>query len=195
MLNKALFVAISVLCFNVSLAEFNCSDPPIFPKYDIGKCCRVPHIDLGSAPQKCIKEIDAIKTLADLPAFAHVCYPECIYRYSGVLQNGEVEMESVQKFLRNSVHGGDQDIVPVIMNSFESCMKNIREQMNAIKVKMYAKLPDGCSPYSSMIWGCVNTDTFINCPEKMWKNEKECNLVKNFVKQCNPLPHVPLPAY
>ncbi|XP_037950795.1 uncharacterized protein LOC119681624 [Teleopsis dalmanni] len=102
-------------------------------------------------------------------------------------------MQNVKNFLQNNVHRRDKDIVPHIVRSFETCLSNIQSHMHAAGIKMYPRLKEGCTPYASMVYGCVNAETFLNCPAKMWRNERNCNLAKSFALQCNPLPHVPLP--
>lgn len=69
----------------------------------------------------------------------------------------------------------------------------VKGHMSAMGIKTYAKLPMGCSPLASMMYSCVNAETFLHCPAKMWKDEEHCNVAKSFAAQCNPLPHVPLP--
>ncbi|XP_012157857.1 uncharacterized protein LOC101460072 [Ceratitis capitata] len=129
----------------------------------------------------------------EYPAYAHICYPECIYRETGSLVENEFNMENVKKFLNKSVNKRDKDIIPQIVRSFESCLDNIKSHMAAVGIKTYAKLPMGCSPLASMMYSCVNAETFLHCPDKMWKNDEHCNVAKSFAAQCNPLPHVPLP--
>ncbi|XP_054740235.1 uncharacterized protein LOC129245840 [Anastrepha obliqua] len=183
----------------------------------------MPEINLGDAPAKCsayIKELttqmanmngvggskqtENNKTMnnqnnpdaaaVEYPAYAHVCYAECIYRETGSMVENEFNMDNVEKFLNKSVSKGDKDIVPQIVRSFEACLNNIKGHLEAVGIKTHAKLPMGCSPFASLMFSCVNAETFLNCPAKMWKNDHNCNVAKSFAAQCNPLPHVPLPT-
>lgn len=66
--------------------------------------------------------------------------------------------------------------------------------MQAKGIQTFPKIDGlGCSPYASMVYGCVNAETFLHCPPEMWLDERLCNLAKQFAQQCNPLPHVPMP--
>ncbi|XP_075167972.1 odorant-binding protein 50e [Haematobia irritans] len=163
---------------------------------DISKCCRLPAINLGPAVEKCHKHIKSLKSHnPNYPVYAHVCYPECIYRETGSFIDGDIHMETVKNFLQNNVEQRDKIIVPTIVGSFQTCMSNIKNTMQTQGIKTYPKIEGlGCSPYASMIYGCVNAETFLHCPQEMWQNEESCNTAKNFALQCNPLPHVPLPT-
>nr|QKN21209.1 odorant-binding protein [Zeugodacus cucurbitae] len=201
-------------------APFNCTEPPNLGHFNIHSCCRMPEMDLGETPAKCVAYIKTLNAQArgmmngmgggnnknntnnnnnrnaapaEFPAYAHICYPECIYRETGSLVENEFNIENVKKFLNKSVNKRDKDIVPQIVRSFESCLDNIKGHMAAMGIKTYAELPMGCSPLASMMYSCVNAETFLHCPAKMWKNEEQCNVAKSFAAQCNPLPHVPLP--
>ncbi|KAI8124732.1 hypothetical protein CVS40_5147 [Lucilia cuprina] len=181
----------------LSIGSFNCSQPPKFDNFDISKCCRLPAINMGDAIEKCHKQIVSFKSHNDkYPTYAHVCYPECIYRETNSLQpDGDIHIENVQKFLTTNIEQRDRVIVPTIVQSFRTCLTNIKQNMQAKGIKMFSKLTDlGCSPYASMVYGCVNAETFLHCPPEMWQqNENSCNLAKSFAQQCNPLPHVPMP--
>lgn len=75
-----------------------------------------------------------------------------------------------------------------------SIYSSVKNTMQAKGIKSYPKIEGlGCSPYASMVYGCVNAETFLHCPPEMWQNESSCNLAKSFAQQCNPLPHVPMP--
>ncbi|XP_017474729.1 PREDICTED: uncharacterized protein LOC108365249 [Rhagoletis zephyria] len=203
-------------------AAFNCSEPPDLGRFNIHSCCRMPEINLGEVPKKCNTYINALKLQTNIvsgkdnisqnennknekskstpiaaeveyPAYAHACYPECIYRETGAMVKNEFNLENVKKFLNKSVTQGDKDMVPQIVRSFEACLDNIKGHMAAMGIKTYAKLPMGCSPIASIMYSCVNAETFIHCPAKMWKDDQPCNAAKSFAAQCNPLPHVPLP--
>lgn len=50
------------------------------------------------------------------------CYPDCIYRETGALAENEFNMENVKKFLNKSVNKRDNDIIPQIARSFQSCL-------------------------------------------------------------------------
>ncbi|XP_067633883.1 uncharacterized protein [Eurosta solidaginis] len=136
--------------------------------------------------QQSIKQVD-------YPALAHICYPDCIYRETISMMENEFNMENVKKFLNKNVSKRDIDVVPQIVQSFETCLYNIKGHMKTAGIEMFAKLPIGCSPFASMMYGCVNAESFLHCPVKMWKNDYNCNMAKSFAQQCNPLPHVPLP--
>lgn len=141
------------------------------------------------------------------------CYPDCIYRETGAMVNGKIKMERVKQYLEQHVHRRDQDIVAHIVHSFEACLGNgayaccdqktyinipcfpsVKNHMKSSNIESYKVLPHGCSPFAGIIYSCVNAETFLKCPPKMWKNERPCNLAKEFAEQCNPLPHVPLPS-
>ncbi|XP_065369023.1 uncharacterized protein Obp50e [Calliphora vicina] len=183
---------------DMPMGSFNCSQPPRFENFDISKCCRLPIINMGDAIEKCHTQIKSFKSHSDkYPAYAHVCYPDCIYRETNSLKDdGDIHIENVQKFLTTNVEQRDKIIVPTIVESFRTCLTNIKQNMQAKGIKMFSKLTDlGCSPYASMVYGCVNAETFLHCPPEMWQqNESSCNLAKSFAQQCNPLPHVPLPT-
>ncbi|KAM7346247.1 odorant-binding protein 50e isoform 2-T2 [Cochliomyia hominivorax] len=178
--------------------SFNCTQPPTFENFDIGKCCRIPEINMGDAVEKCHKQIKSFKSHNDkYPAFAHVCYPDCIYRETNSLKaDGDINIENVQKFLTANIVERDKMIVPTIVESFRACLTSIKQNMQAKGIKMFSKLSDlDCSPYTSMVYGCVNAETFLHCPPEMWQqNESSCNLARKFAQQCNPLPHVPIPV-
>ncbi|XP_061394603.1 uncharacterized protein LOC133330147 [Musca vetustissima] len=180
---------------NGMMGAFNCSQPPKFENFDISKCCRLPNINLGPVVEKCHKHVKSLKSHnANYPAYAHVCYPECIYRETGAFINGDIQMDTVQNFLQNNIEQRDKIIVPTIVTSFQTCMANIKNTMQAKGIKSYPKIDGlGCSPYASMVYGCVNAETFLHCPPEMWQDDSSCNVAKNFALQCNPLPHVPLP--
>ncbi|KAH8401631.1 hypothetical protein KR009_006931 [Drosophila setifemur] len=194
MLKSIIGFAMFLLVLEHSEAAFNCSAPPNFNNFDINTCCRTPELDMGDVPQKCHKYVSGLKSAnSKYPSFAHLCYPDCIYRETGAMVNGKISMESVKQYLEQHVHRRDQDIVSYIVRSFESCLKNIKGHMNSAHIEMYKVLPHGCSPFAGMVYSCVNAETFLNCPPRMWKNERPCNMAKEFAEQCNPLPHVPLP--
>ncbi|XP_051860387.1 uncharacterized protein LOC117566580 [Drosophila albomicans] len=175
-------------------AAYNCSSPPSFNNFDINSCCRTPEINLGNVPQKCQKHVNQLKSANEkYPAFAHLCYPDCIYRETGALANGKLQMDKVRAFLQEQVHRRDREIVPHIVRSFETCTENIHGHMKLTNQQSYKVLTQGCSPYAAMIYSCVNAETFLNCPTKMWKTDQPCIVAKQFAHQCNPLPHVPLP--
>lgn len=70
---------------------------------------------------------------------------------------------------------------------------SVHGHLRTARLEGYKVLPQGCSPYAAMIYSCVNAETFLNCPTKMWKLDQPCQVAKQFAQQCNPLPHVPLP--
>uniref|UniRef100_A0A034WS89 Odorant-binding protein n=1 Tax=Bactrocera dorsalis TaxID=27457 RepID=A0A034WS89_BACDO len=219
----AYFLTVLTACLfaHTHAAAFNCSEPPNLGHFDVHSCCRMPEVDLGETPAKCAAHIKTLNAqarnmmngmggnnnnksntnnnnnmnnpAAEFPAYAHICYPDCIYRETGALVENEFNMENVKKFLNKNVNKRDKDIIPQIAHSFQSCLDYIKGHMAAVGIKSYAKLPMGCSPLASMMYSCVNAETFLHCPAKMWKNEEPCNVAKSFAAQCNPLPHVPLP--
>ncbi|XP_022225123.2 uncharacterized protein LOC111075908 [Drosophila obscura] len=150
---------------------------------------------MGDVPQKCQKYVGQLKSAnANYPSYAHLCYPDCIYRETGALLNGKIRMDRVKQYLEQHVHQRDQDMVAYIVRSFDSCLGNIKSHMKSASIAAYKVLPHGCSPFAGMLYSCVNAETFLNCPARMWKNERPCNQAKEFAAQCNPLPHVPLPS-
>ncbi|XP_017132968.1 uncharacterized protein LOC108149714 isoform X1 [Drosophila elegans] len=184
-----------LLLLECAQAAFNCSAPPSFNNFDINTCCRTPELDMGDVPQKCQEYVNGLKSAnSKFPSFAHLCYPDCIYRVTGAMVNGKIRMERVKQYLEQHVHRRDQDIVSHIVHSFETCLSNVKGHMKSSNIESYKVLPHGCSPFAGILYSCVNAETFLNCPPKMWKNEKPCNLAKEFAQQCNPLPHVPLPS-
>uniref|UniRef100_A0A1I8NQG4 Uncharacterized protein n=1 Tax=Stomoxys calcitrans TaxID=35570 RepID=A0A1I8NQG4_STOCA len=107
--------------------SFNCSQPPQFENFDISKCCRLPSINLGPAVEKCHRHIKTLKSFnPSFPVYAHVCYPECIYRETGSFIEGDIHMETVKNFLQNNIEQRDKIIVPIIAASFQTCMTNIK---------------------------------------------------------------------
>lgn len=52
------------------------------------------------------------------------CYPDCIYRETGSLIDGDIHMEAVKNFLQNNIEQRDKIIVPTIVESFRTCMTN-----------------------------------------------------------------------
>ncbi|XP_002016073.2 uncharacterized protein LOC6590224 [Drosophila persimilis] len=150
---------------------------------------------MGDVPQKCHKYVNQLKSAnSKYPSYTHLCYPDCIYRETGALVNGKLRVDRVKQYLEQHVHQRDQDMVAYIMRSFDSCLGNIKSHMKAANIEAYKVLPHGCSPFAGMVYSCVNAETFLNCPPRMWKNERPCNQAKEFAAQCNPLPHVPLPS-
>ncbi|XP_030388490.1 uncharacterized protein LOC115634742 [Scaptodrosophila lebanonensis] len=179
---------------SIAAEAFNCSEPPNFNNFDVNSCCRTPEINLNDVPQRCQQYIKQLKSANEnYPAYAHICYPECIYRETGALVNGQLNMVQVKRFLMTHVHRKDRDILPEIERSFEKCLANIKGHMKKANIEAYNVLPHGCSPFASMIYSCVNAETFLHCPAKMWKSDRNCLIAKQFAEQCNPLPHVPLP--
>ncbi|XP_002138338.3 uncharacterized protein Obp50e [Drosophila pseudoobscura] len=186
---------IFVLCQAHAQTAFNCTAPPNFQNFDINTCCRTPELDMGDVPQKCHKYVNQLKSAnSKYPSYTHLCYPDCIYRETGALVNGKLRVDRVKQYLEQHVHQRDQDMVAYIMRSFDSCLVNIKSHMKAANIEAYKVLPHGCSPFAGMVYSCVNAETFLNCPPRMWKNERPCNQAKEFATQCNPLPHVPLPS-
>ncbi|XP_017068820.1 uncharacterized protein LOC108106351 [Drosophila eugracilis] len=195
MQKSIIYFGFFLVLLECSQAAFNCSQPPNFNNFDINTCCRTPELDMGDVPQKCHKYVSGLKSAnSKYPSFAHLCYPDCIYRETGAMVNGHIKMERVKQYLEQHVHRRDQDIVSRIVHSFESCLTNVKGHMDSMNIESYKVLPHGCSPFAGIIYSCVNAETFLNCPSKMWKNERPCNLAKEFAEQCNPLPHVPLPS-
>ncbi|ALC42537.1 Obp50e, partial [Drosophila busckii] len=175
-------------------AAYNCSAPPSFNNFDVNSCCRTPQINLEGVPQKCQRQVNQLKSANQkYPAFAHLCYPDCIYRETGALVNGRLHLDRVKQYLQQHVARRDQDVVPHIVHSFETCINNIHGHMRASKLDAYKVLPQGCSPYAAMLYSCVNAETFMHCPAKLWKSDNQCRVAKEYAEQCNPLPHVPLP--
>ncbi|XP_023030552.2 uncharacterized protein LOC6640041 [Drosophila willistoni] len=161
---------------------------------DVNSCCRTPEINMGDVPQKCHKYVNQLKTANEkYPAYAHLCYPDCIYRETGALVNGQLHMDKVKQFLEQHVHRKDREIVPYILRSFQTCLNNIEGHQRSLNINSYKVLPQGCSPFAGMLYSCVNAETFLNCPAQMWKTERQCQVAKEFAHQCNPMPHVPLP--
>ncbi|KAH8254500.1 hypothetical protein KR032_010468 [Drosophila birchii] len=186
------FVTLVLEC---TQAAFNCSAPPNFNNFDINTCCRTPELDMGDVPQKCHKYVSGLKSAnSKYPSYAHLCFPDCIYRETGAMVNGKIKMDRVKQYLEQHVHRRDQEMVAHIVHSFEACLGNVRSHMKSLNIESYKVLPHGCSPFAGIIYSCVNAETFLKCPPKMWKNERPCNLAKEFAEQCNPLPHVPLPS-
>lgn len=70
---------------------------------------------------------------------------------------------------------------------------SVHGHLKSANLESYKVLPQGCSPYAAMLYSCVNAETFLNCPAKLWKSDEKCLVAKEFAQQCNPLPHVPLP--
>lgn len=52
------------------------------------------------------------------------CYPDCIYRETGSLSEGDIHLATVKKFLEGNVVESDKIIVPTIVQSFETCLTN-----------------------------------------------------------------------
>ncbi|SPP74743.1 Hypothetical predicted protein [Drosophila guanche] len=174
---------------------YDCTAPPNFNNFDINSCCRAPELDMGDVPQKCHKYVSQLKSAnAKYPSNTHLCYPDCIYRETGALLNGKIRMERVKQYLEQHIHQRDQEMVAHIVRSFDTCLGSIKGHMIASNIEAYKVLPHGCSPFAGMLYSCVNAETFLNCPARMWKNEQTCNQAKEFATQCNPLPHVPLPS-
>ncbi|XP_023172725.1 uncharacterized protein LOC111600702 [Drosophila hydei] len=188
----ALLMLLAMLC--PAQAAYNCSAPPSFNNFDVNSCCRTPEINLGNVPQKCQQHVNQLKSAnPKYPAFAHLCYPECVYRETGALINGRLQMDKVREYLQDHVHRRDREVVPHIVRSFDTCRKNIHGHLKSANLEGYKVLPQGCSPYAAMLYSCVNAETFLNCPAKLWKSDEQCLVAKQFAQQCNPLPHVPLP--
>ncbi|KAH8285222.1 hypothetical protein KR054_006380 [Drosophila jambulina] len=195
MLKSIISFCVLTLVLKRTQAAFNCSAPPNFNNFDINTCCRTPELDMGDVPQKCHKYVSGLKSAnSKYPSYAHLCYPDCIYRETGAMVNGKINMNRVKQYLEQHVHRRDQDIVSHIVHSFEACLGNVKSHMKSANIESYKVLPHGCSPFAGIIYSCVNAETFLKCPPKMWKNERPCNLAKEFAEQCNPLPHVPLPS-
>ncbi|XP_067634302.1 uncharacterized protein Obp49a [Eurosta solidaginis] len=124
------------------------------------------------------------------------CLADCIFNKTELMsENSELNQmkfdEMVDEALRDN-----PEMATVAKASFATCANKLDEMKDKIAEKLnerreLTKIPSTrgrlnpiCAPVASMIWGCVNIETFKNCPSSAWNDNEDCNASRDFFKEC-----------
>ncbi|KAM7343346.1 odorant-binding protein 49a [Cochliomyia hominivorax] len=124
----------------------------------------------------------------------HSCFMNCALNETGILENYKLNTVALSTQLQN-VLNDTPDLIPILETSFKTCsvkMEKFHEKMQEkMKNRKLSTTPATmttpyCPPVASHLMGCVFMETFINCPASVWNKTKECNELREHVKNCKP---------
>lgn len=118
---------------------------------------------------------------------------------TGIVVNGVVNEANLPALLKN-VLKDTPDFIPELEKSFKTCaakvekhqlqmmekMKNRPTKTSNQEVNNRMHMPPPCTPKNSHLLSCVFTETFSNCPAKYWIKSKDCDDLRNHMKNCRP---------
>ncbi|XP_037825553.1 general odorant-binding protein 68-like [Lucilia sericata] len=156
-------------------AEVDCSQDP--PPMNFNYCCELSNVLSHELKNKCI-ELE----YGDNNNPSHKsCFLSCVINQTGILVNDELQLDNLDTYLYEAFV--DSEKVGFLRNKFIQC----HEQLSVLLLNISDASDDSndCEPkHFALLLGCVNVQAFIDCPDSSWLNIDNCNVSRDYVKQC-----------
>nr|AIU64823.1 putative odorant-binding protein 6 [Euschistus heros] len=183
-------IAFSVLGV-VRADSVDCSKPPKGWPRQPPNCCDQPYPSdemrkhLVSCIRQFVAPTSAVLTEKSIRE-RRSCVEECVYRSAGFINKDDnvLQREAIEKQLQ-SVAGKSWG--KAITASLDACFKEAEELEDSDSASSSVEEESSCSSIPERLTFCLSRNLFLNCPEDVWKNTQECQIVKNRMEECKQL--------